>query len=190
MSSNRSHNETPEIATARAALRRLTVEIDALDGRAAQYLAVHRTDLHCLDLLASRGPLTPSELAHATSLTSGGMSIALDRLERAGLARRVRHPGDGRSVLVEATDLALQRGREFFGPLATTERQLLARYAPSELRAIHGFLDDLAAAIAEHRPDTAAVEQPPSSVDPNHGSGFAREAERPASTTQIGSRSS
>ena len=168
MSSNRTTNETADITTARAALRRLTVEIDALDGRAAQYLGVHRTDLHCLDLLASRGPLTPSELAHATSLTSGGMSIALDRLERAGFARRVRHPGDGRSVLVEATELALQRGREFFGPLAATERQLLARNTPGELRAIHGFLDDLAAAIAEHRPH-AAAEQPPSSGDPRPG---------------------
>lgn len=151
---NRSPEEAAAIEDARTALRRLTSEIDALDGRAAQHFGLHRTDLHCLDLLASRGPLTPSELAHATSLTSGGMSIALDRLERAGLARRVRNPDDRRSVLVEATDLTRQRGQEFFGPLADIERELLARHSLRELRAIHAFLDDLASAIAEHRPQT------------------------------------
>ncbi len=151
-SANPPSQQGAAIEEARAALRRLTSEIDALDGRAAQYFGVHRTDLHCLDLLASRGPLTPSELAEAMSLTSGGMSIALDRLERAGLARRVRNPDDRRSVLVEATDLTRRRGREFFGPLAAIERQLLARHALREIRAIHAFLDDLASAIAEHRP--------------------------------------
>lgn len=149
--------ESAAIEAARAALRRLTTEVDALDARAAQYFDVHRTDLNCLDLIASRGPLTPSELAHAMSLTSGGMSLALDRLERAGLARRVRNPDDRRSVLVEATDLTRRRGQEFFGPLAAVERQLLARHSQRELRAIHAFLDGLASAIAEHRPRTAAT---------------------------------
>jgi DNA-binding MarR family transcriptional regulator len=153
-------NETANIEAARTSLRRLTREIDALDGRAAQYFGVHRTDLHCLDQLASRGPLTPSQLADAMSLTSGGMSIALDRLERAGLARRIRNPDDRRSVLVEATDLTRRRGREFFGPLAEIERQLLARHAPRELLAIHTFLDDLASAIAEHNASTPADRQP------------------------------
>jgi DNA-binding MarR family transcriptional regulator len=149
-----------EIEAARTALRRLTSEIDALDGRAAQHFGVHRTDLHCLDLLASRGPLTPSELAHAMSLTSGGMSIALDRLERAGLARRLRNPDDRRSVLIEATDLTHRLGQEFFTPLAALERQLLARHGQRELRAICTFLDDLASGLAEHRPSTVATQQP------------------------------
>ncbi len=99
-------------------------------------------------------------------LTSGGMSIALDRLERAGLARRVRNPDDRRSVLVEATGLTRERGRQFFGPLGDIEHALLARHSPRELRAIHTFLDDLASAIAQHRPYSAATEQPPPSDRP------------------------
>jgi DNA-binding MarR family transcriptional regulator len=139
-----------EIEATRAALRRLTTEIDALDARAARHAGVHRTDLHCLDLLTSRGPLSPSELARAMSLTSGGISIALGRLERAGYVRRVPNPDDRRGVVVEATELTRRRGREFFGPLAAIEREILTRYRPRELRAIHSFLDELAARIAVH----------------------------------------
>jgi DNA-binding MarR family transcriptional regulator len=153
-------DQSAHIEATRGALRRLTSEIDALDARAAQYFGVHRTDQHCLDLLASRGPLSPSDLARAMSLTSGGMSIALGRLERAGFVRRLPNPDDRRSVLVEATDLTRRRGREFFGSLGTAEQQLLARYNPRELRAIHTFLDGLASAIAEHhRPATRATHE-------------------------------
>ena len=159
-SRSRTPDHTADIEATRTALRRLTTEIDGLDARAAHYVGVHRTDLHCLDLLASRGPLAPSELARAMSLTSGGMSIALGRLERAGLVRRLRNPDDRRGVLVEATDLTRRRGREFFGPLAEIERQLLARQTPRELLAIHTFLDDLASAIAEHNASTTANRQP------------------------------
>jgi DNA-binding MarR family transcriptional regulator len=166
---NHAHDEAAAIDGARTALRRLTSEIDALDGRAAQYFDVHRTDLHCLDLLASRGPLTPSDLAQAMSLTSGGMSIALDRLERAGLARRLRNPDDRRSVLVEATDLTHRLGREFFGPLGAVEHDLLARYSPRELRAIHAFLDGLASAIAEHRPQSITTHPRPRVLDAADG---------------------
>jgi DNA-binding MarR family transcriptional regulator len=161
MSRATSDSETAQLVhEARAALRRLTSEVDALDGRAAQHFGVNRTDQHCLDLLASRGPLTPSELAQATSLSSGGMTIALDRLERAGFVRRRNHPNDRRSVLVEATDLTRRRGREVFGPLANVERQLLSRYSKCELRAIRGFLHDLASAIAEPNPATIETTDP------------------------------
>lgn len=141
------------VELARAALRRLTSEIDALDGRAADYFGVHRTDVGCLDRLAARGPMTPTALAAELSLTSGGMTIALDRLEKAGLVRRAPNPDDRRSVLVEATDLTRQRGREFFGALGVIERDLLTRHGPAEIKAIERFLNELAAAIREHRPD-------------------------------------
>ncbi len=155
-SANRRSDYPTEVEATRIALRRLTAEIDALDARAAKYFGVHRTDQHCLDLLASRGPLAPSELARAMSLTSGGMSIALGRLERAGFVRRLNNPDDRRGVLVEATALTRRRGREFFGSLADIERRLLSGHTVRELHAIHTFLDGLASAIAEHHAPAAA----------------------------------
>jgi DNA-binding MarR family transcriptional regulator len=153
------------VESVRSALRRLTSEIDGLDRRAAQHFNVNRTDQHCLDVLASRGPLTPSQLGCVTGLSSGGVTIALDRLQQAGLVRRRTHPTDGRSVLAEATDTTRRLGREFFGPLATEERRLLTRYPPNELEAIRSFLQDLATAIAQ-RPSPAGSRTDPEAPNP------------------------
>ena len=48
--------------------------------------------------------LTPTELAKHRMMTSGGMTAALDRLERKGLVTRVPNPDDRRGSLVRLTD--------------------------------------------------------------------------------------
>src|SRR3954469_22202669 len=47
--------------------------------------------------------LSAGELGRTLMLSSGAMTNRLDRLEKAGLIRRVTDPGDRRSVLVELT---------------------------------------------------------------------------------------
>ncbi|MCY1396781.1 homoprotocatechuate degradation operon regulator, HpaR [compost metagenome] len=49
-------------------------------------------------------PMTPTDLGRYAILTSGTMTVLLDRLEEKGLARRVRNSTDRRSVEVELTD--------------------------------------------------------------------------------------
>lgn len=46
----------------------------------------------------------PTAICEVLGRTSGGMSLTLDRLERAGLVRRLPDPDDRRRVVVEATD--------------------------------------------------------------------------------------
>ena len=76
------------------------------DQAVADAIGMNRTDMRCLDVLEREGPITAGALAEATGLTSGAMTTALDRLERAGYARRVRDRGDRRRVLVELTPKA------------------------------------------------------------------------------------
>jgi DNA-binding MarR family transcriptional regulator len=59
-----------------------------------------------LALLDRTGQARPSELAEATSLGSGGLTLLLDRLEQGGLVARDRDPGlpDRRAVVVHLTD--------------------------------------------------------------------------------------
>ena len=45
------------------------------------------------------------------------------------------------------------------GPLGAVEGELLARHSRREVRVIQTFLDDLASAIAKHRPQTVATQQ-------------------------------
>jgi DNA-binding transcriptional ArsR family regulator len=55
-------------------------------------------------LLGGDTPRSPGDLASTLMVTTGAMTNVLDRLEEAGLIRRVRNPADRRSVIVEATD--------------------------------------------------------------------------------------
>jgi DNA-binding MarR family transcriptional regulator len=129
-------------------LRLLSTEIDGLDDRAARHLGVNRTDLRCLDVLTGSGPQRPSDLARALRLTTGGLSIALERLETAGYIRRRQHKDDRRSVLVEATDKAHRLDDEVFGPIEERMRRVLDRYDAEELTAVLRFLRDTREAIS------------------------------------------
>jgi DNA-binding MarR family transcriptional regulator len=67
--------------------------------------------LDALSALRRIGPpyrLTASELAQSILLSSGGMTSRIDRMEEAGLTKRVPHPSDRRVVFVELTE----RGRK------------------------------------------------------------------------------
>ncbi len=68
----------------------------------AERLGINSTDLECLDSVVLRGPLTAGELADATGLTTGAITGVIDRLERAGFARRERDRHDRRKILVRA----------------------------------------------------------------------------------------
>jgi DNA-binding MarR family transcriptional regulator len=132
----------------RAALRRLTAEIDGLDQRAANRFGINRSDLRCLDVLRGVGPTTPTTLAGAVGMTTGGLSLALDRLEAAGYVTRRPNSSDRRSVIVEPTEHLAQVEREIFGPLVRGMGEIISRYGETDLEVIRGFLDRVAGAAA------------------------------------------
>ena len=112
------------------------------DQAVADAAGVNRTDLRCLDVLRREGPVTAGRLAAATGLTSGAMTTALDRLERAGLARRVRDAGDRRRVLAEITPLAEQAAARFYGEHMAYAERLYARYTQAQLELLLEFTRD------------------------------------------------
>ncbi|GAB2721392.1 MarR family winged helix-turn-helix transcriptional regulator [Kitasatospora kifunensis] len=91
---------------------------DTLDQRVADKLGLNRTDLRCLELLFSPTPLSPGELAAKAGLTTGGVTTAIDRLERSGYAARVRDTADRRRVTVEPTEKGYAMVAEIFAPIA------------------------------------------------------------------------
>ena len=85
-----------------------------LDGIAEAYGLSHTGDLDVLTDLDRAGPphqRTPSELAETLLLTTGGMTVRLNRLQRAGLIERLPNPLDGRGVLVRLTPIGKGIGR-------------------------------------------------------------------------------
>jgi len=77
--------------------------------RLAERLGINATDYQVLGLLDLRGACTPGDLAHLTGLTTGGVTVALDRLEKAGYIKRKRNPNDRRSLLVRAAPSRIHR---------------------------------------------------------------------------------
>ena len=110
------------------------------DQAVADAIGMNRTDMRCLDVLEREGPITAGALAEATGLTSGAMTTALDRLERAGYARRVRDKGDRRRVLVELTPKAAQEAGGFYSEHAAQAERLYHRYSTEQLELLLEFV--------------------------------------------------
>jgi DNA-binding MarR family transcriptional regulator len=81
--------------------------------------------------------------------TTGGMSLTLDRLQAAGLVRRLPDPADRRRVVVEATAEGVALARQVNTELHRSEDSLAADDADR---------DQLAATLARL---TALIEQVP-----------------------------
>ena len=113
----------------------------AFDNLAAQRPGVNDTDLHCLNIIENAGGLSASELAAQSGLTNGAITGVLDRLERAGYARRVADPADRRRVNVEVTPRFHNRAHGIWGPMAADWQSTLGkRFTTDELERIVDFL--------------------------------------------------
>src|SRR5947209_10812513 len=90
----------------------------AFDNLAAARLRINETDLHCLNIIENSGGVTASELAAQAGLTNGAITGVLDRLERAGFARRIPDPADRRRTNVEVTPSFYEQAGRIWGPVA------------------------------------------------------------------------
>jgi DNA-binding MarR family transcriptional regulator len=94
---------TALIASAADVLRELMARAVLFQDTVARAVGLNATDMQCANLLLLHGPMTPGELASLTGISAGGaITGVVDRLERAGLARRSRESTDRRRVVVTA----------------------------------------------------------------------------------------
>lgn len=106
----------------------------------ADRLGLNPTDHKCVDVLLQRGSMTAGQLAEVTGLTTGSITTALDRLEKAGFIRRVADPHDRRKVILEVIPDRLPEMIPLFEGLVTAYMKMLAEYSEAELRLILEFL--------------------------------------------------
>lgn len=106
-------------------------------------LGVNETDRRALEivLLEDDKSTTPGMLAGRLGLTSAGVTIMLNRLEKQGYIARSLHPTDRRRVIVMATELAAHRVQELVVPMIVESYKMLLRcYDSAELEIIADFL--------------------------------------------------
>ncbi|MGD0218995.1 MAG: MarR family transcriptional regulator [Acidimicrobiales bacterium] len=132
-----------------AGLQRFGLERDRMRAALAAEVGVNATDLDALEHLEADGPLAQSQLGARLSLTSGAITMLVDRLEQAGWVRRTPHPRDRRSTLVELSAQALARLPGGMDAYHARVRTVAGRVRVEEREAILGFLRAAAAAAAD-----------------------------------------
>jgi DNA-binding MarR family transcriptional regulator len=121
-------------------VRRSQNATDRFDQAVADAIGLNRTDMRCLDVIQREGPVPAGRLADETGLTTGAITTVLDRLERAGYARRVRDAGDRRRVLVELTPEAFHGAGDFYSEHIALAERNYRRYTERELELLLGFV--------------------------------------------------
>ena len=106
----------------------------------ADRLGMNITDHKCAGILMRSGPISAGELARHTGLTTGAITGVIDRLERAGFARRARDPSDRRKVMIEPKLKQIERKIvPLFASMGRSAAQLFERYTAEELTLILDF---------------------------------------------------
>ena len=125
-------------------IRRFIAASIFFNARAAEEVGLGLTDLQLLHLLQLHGPSTPGQLAAGSGLSSGGVTVALDRLAAAGYLRREPNPADRRSLLVTIMPRRLQRLAAMYSSVEAETRRMLATLSENDLEATIRFFRALA----------------------------------------------
>ncbi|MEU4765737.1 MarR family transcriptional regulator [Actinosynnema sp. NPDC023794] len=139
-------SRTPDDARSEVlrAVARWQVPVIQLNGMIAERLGVPWADLQALYVLANYGPATAGELARRVNLTSGSASRMIDRLVRAGFARRVPDERDRRKVLIEPDPDAVARIGRMYDGLNDRHRRDVEALDDAELATLLRFMETAA----------------------------------------------
>jgi len=129
--------------------RTLSTHTVMLHAAVAERLGLNITDHKALDFACrGGGTLTAGELAELTGLTTGAITGVIDRLEKAGFARRERDPDDRRRIIIRPTSRAQEIGR-LFESLAQAMTKLCSQYTDRDLSLMIDFFDRITALVQE-----------------------------------------
>ncbi|GAA0253306.1 MarR family winged helix-turn-helix transcriptional regulator [Cryptosporangium japonicum] len=128
------------------AVHHLAVAVAEFDASVARRVGLSAGDYLALKhVLAASEPPGPVELGRLLGLSSGAATGLVDRLERAGYARREPHPRDRRRQIVRATARAEAAVVRALGPVAAEIDRVGAGLTTEQRRLIVSVLDALTA---------------------------------------------
>jgi DNA-binding MarR family transcriptional regulator len=111
-------------------------------GMLTLIIGLNPTDHKCLDVIIRSGtPVTASQLAEETGLSTGAITGVVDRLEKAGYVRRKRDRTDRRLVFINVLmDRSIVKLSPIFEPIKQASRSLYSKYSDEELALILDFI--------------------------------------------------
>jgi DNA-binding MarR family transcriptional regulator len=124
------------------AVRRSSAQGVIFGQTVAGYAGISSSDLECLDFLNLEGRITAGRLAEVTGLTTGAITGVVDRLEKAGLARRERDASDRRKVFITTVPENIAGIGRFYEPLQAAMMKRWNAYSDAELRLLLRFASE------------------------------------------------
>jgi DNA-binding MarR family transcriptional regulator len=124
-------------------IQKLNKYLDRAMNQTLAEFGLDRGEWHLLGALRRSGPpyrRSPGHLADDIGLSSGAMTNRLDRLEEAGLVRRLPDPDDRRGLKVELTDSGWQAWQDSTGAQAEKEALVASALDQAEKEALNGLL--------------------------------------------------
>ncbi|GAB6111011.1 MarR family winged helix-turn-helix transcriptional regulator [Desulfomicrobium salsuginis] len=103
--------------------------------------------MHTLEVLGQQPPLRMKELAAKMGVTTGTLTVNVDRLEKQGLVARIPHETDRRSILVALTPSGEELFREHHDHHLHLTRELQAALSPEETAQFASILAKLTQAL-------------------------------------------
>jgi DNA-binding MarR family transcriptional regulator len=121
----------------------------------AERLGLPYNDVRALGILTeSEEPLGPVELGNRLGIRSASATELVDRLERTGHLRRVRHPRDRRRVILEITDKGWHDVMAELGPMLARFDRVADELGPEGSATVVAYLRAIAAEQRAYRGTT------------------------------------
>lgn len=131
-------------------LRDWAVGFAELNQHLAAWMGLPGSDANALGQIIwadqQGAPLSPAQLARQIGMTSGAMTVLLNRLEDAGHIHRSRESTDRRRVTLRPVQAARDRARGFLAVAGTEIAATLHAADPAELAATIAFLTRITSA--------------------------------------------
>jgi DNA-binding MarR family transcriptional regulator len=121
------------------AMRRSSAQGVIFGQTVASQAGISGSDLECLDFLNLEGRVTAGRLAEMTGLTTGAITGVVDRLEKAGLARRERDDSDRRKVFIAPVPENIAKVGRFYVHMQQAMLKVWETYSDEELRLLLRF---------------------------------------------------
>ncbi len=105
------------------------------------------SQIHAVEILNSQGALKMKELAEKMGVTTGTLTVLVDRLEKAGLVERRPHETDRRSIRVLLTDKGLSLAQEHHKLHRRLTQELTSSMSKEEISSLVGHLKKMLGAF-------------------------------------------
>ncbi len=133
-------------------IRKFIASAIFFNSQAAEKVGLSLTDSQMIHTLQLYGPSTPTRLAAATGLSSGGVTVALDRLEKGGYIRREPNPADRRSLLIHINPARLLKLKGIYENVEAETRRSLSTLPKGDLAAVIRFFEALSSVRSNRTP--------------------------------------